>query len=621
MNRRKKMYSKKLTIVAPLLVCILISVAPCPLHATACWTVMVYMDGDNYLEPSAIDDLNEMEAVGSTSKVNIVVQIDRHDAYDNSNGDWDTAKRYHVTSDTNGYDTLITSEMVGDLGEVNMGDPNTLIAFVQWAQTNYTADHYLLVLWDHGSGWKAVPGPIRAVCVDDTDNDELSLSEVRMALSSITCSGDCPLDIVGFDACFMGMVEVDHEILPFAHYAVGSEEYEPGDGWDYVGFLSYLVSTPEASLEAVCTKVVETYINFYGKLGPETQSAAHLNPTSTVVEALDIFAQHLAGAKGYEALIQTARTHAEAFSDLDYIDLYHFAQLIASSVPHPALQRDAAQVMRAINDAVIAEGHGYGNRNARGMSIYFPLTSAGYKSRYETSTALAENTFWDEFLRQYYSANYPLSATLVGEPDLAYSGDTVTVKMEVTNLSAATTTAVTPSPLTVITMGTASAVLSSGPTPVKADLASSQSVVFVWEYQVFSGNTGGTIIFSGNAHGIDSVSSETVFSPLAVSNKVTIPGPAQLINKPTDYNQQIQSLANNRIQEARSMLESLNQQFASLESEGKDTTPCEELLEQVEEYLRLAEENYQRGNYIAANYWALQATAAMEKAEKCLDEL
>ncbi|MBU7014057.1 MAG: hypothetical protein HXS52_01730 [Theionarchaea archaeon] len=615
------MYSKKLTVVAPLLFCILISVAPFPLHATANWTVMVYMDGDNNLEPSAIDDLNEMEAVGSTSKVNIVVQIDRHDDYDNSNGDWETAKRYRVTRDTNGYDTLITSELVGDLGEVNMGNPNTLVDFVQWAQTNYSADHYLLVFWDHGSGWKGVPAPVRAVCVDDTDSDELSLSEVRTALDSITCNGDCPLDIVGFDACFMAMVEVDHEILPFAHFAVGSEEYEPGDGWDYIGFLDYLVNTPEASLEAVCSKIVETYVNFYGRLGPETQSAAHLNPTSTVVESLNVFAQHLAGAKGYEPLIQAARTQAEAFSDLDYIDLYHFAQLIASSVPHPTLQRDAGQVMKAIDQAVVAEGHGYGSRNAHGMSIYFPSTSTGYQSSYETSTALAENTFWDEFLKQYYSATYPLSATLVAEPDLALSGDTVTVTMEVTNLSGVTITAVTPSPLTVITIGTASAALSSGPAPVKADLVSGQSVNFVWEYTVFSGSTGGVVLFSGNASGTDSVSSETVFSPLAISNKVAIPGAAQLITKPTDSNQQIQTLANNRIQEARNILESLNEQFALLESEGKDTTPCEDLLNQVEEYLRLAEENYQKSNYIAANYWALQATAAMERAEKCLDEL
>ena len=72
------MYSKKSLIVASTVLTLLISVVPSPLHATACWTVMVYLDGDNNLEPAAIDDLNEMEAVGSTNKVNVVVQFDRH---------------------------------------------------------------------------------------------------------------------------------------------------------------------------------------------------------------------------------------------------------------------------------------------------------------------------------------------------------------------------------------------------------------------------------------------------------------------------------------------------------------------------------------------------------------
>ena len=37
------------------------------------WTVMVYMSADNNLEPDGIHDLNEMESVGSTDDVNIVV--------------------------------------------------------------------------------------------------------------------------------------------------------------------------------------------------------------------------------------------------------------------------------------------------------------------------------------------------------------------------------------------------------------------------------------------------------------------------------------------------------------------------------------------------------------------
>ena len=47
------------------------------MRSRAKWTVMVYMAGDNNLESAAMVDLKEMARVGSTSAVNIVVQLDR----------------------------------------------------------------------------------------------------------------------------------------------------------------------------------------------------------------------------------------------------------------------------------------------------------------------------------------------------------------------------------------------------------------------------------------------------------------------------------------------------------------------------------------------------------------
>ena len=70
-----------------------------PAFAVKDWTVMVYMAADNNLEAAAIDDLNEMERIGSTSQVDIVVQIDRIPGYDNSNDDWTSTRCYHVTQD------------------------------------------------------------------------------------------------------------------------------------------------------------------------------------------------------------------------------------------------------------------------------------------------------------------------------------------------------------------------------------------------------------------------------------------------------------------------------------------------------------------------------------------
>ena len=116
------------------------------------WTFMVYLDADNDLEKFGIADFNEMETVGSTSDVQIVVQMDRIPGYDATNGDWTDTRRFRVIKDN---DTkTISSPVLQNLGEVNMGDPQSLVDFVNWAKTNYPADHYCLVLWDHGGGWR-----------------------------------------------------------------------------------------------------------------------------------------------------------------------------------------------------------------------------------------------------------------------------------------------------------------------------------------------------------------------------------------------------------------------------------------------------------------------------------
>ena len=131
-----------------------------------------------------------MERVGSTDKVNIVVQIDRWDGYDKpdwndeSNGDWETAKRYLITKENKG-DHVIGSTAIEDIGEINTGNPDELVKFVQWAQANYPAEHYALNIWNHGSGATGVA--YEQSCPDycwyyGNEADKLELSEIDSAL-------------------------------------------------------------------------------------------------------------------------------------------------------------------------------------------------------------------------------------------------------------------------------------------------------------------------------------------------------------------------------------------------------------------------------------------------------
>lgn len=93
------------------------------------WTVLGYLAGDNDLEGAAIEDINEMEEVGSTDRVNVVVQVDRAANYNQSNNNWRTTRRYYITQGTD--QRRITSKLLKDLGETNTGDSRFLKDFMR----------------------------------------------------------------------------------------------------------------------------------------------------------------------------------------------------------------------------------------------------------------------------------------------------------------------------------------------------------------------------------------------------------------------------------------------------------------------------------------------------------
>ena len=116
------------------------------------WTVMLYQDADDQvLEQDVFTDFNEAERVGSTDAVHIVAQLDRFRGAYTGDGNWTCTRRYYVTQDNDL--NAIHSQLVADLGEANMSDPATLVDFAAWAVQTFPADHYVLILSDHGMGW------------------------------------------------------------------------------------------------------------------------------------------------------------------------------------------------------------------------------------------------------------------------------------------------------------------------------------------------------------------------------------------------------------------------------------------------------------------------------------
>jgi len=108
------------------------------------WTVAIFMNGDNDLEEYVVHDLNELEAGDAGANAYVVVQADRIDGYDASDGDWTGARRYAVAHDDD--DGTVTSPVVADLGEVDMGDPAVLAAVL--TKANFDPAHLLALAAD-----------------------------------------------------------------------------------------------------------------------------------------------------------------------------------------------------------------------------------------------------------------------------------------------------------------------------------------------------------------------------------------------------------------------------------------------------------------------------------------
>ncbi len=373
------------------------------------WTLLVYLDGDNDLESAGIDDFLEMSSVGSSNDVNIVALFDRAPGYASSHGDWTDTRRFHIAPGMApwGYNGE-------SIGEANMGDPQTLVDFVQWGIANYPADRYAVVLWDHGSGWRLrSPGQptLKDVAYDETDGgDAIEMPELLSAMDTLSNGGTEPLDLVGFDACLMGMIEVDNQLIPYADVRVGSEETEPVDGWPYDTILSALQGHPSMSASQLGTVVVDEYFASYSD--DWTLSAVDLHsPYNTLSTAVDALAGALInGRASHHAEIAIARDSAQAFYFPTYIDLYDFAHRLNQHVNDAAINAAATGVMDAVNGAVIHEQHGIGWPGAHGISIYFPASESGYDGHYDGTTGWLQftvDTQWDEWLHAFYSSPVP----------------------------------------------------------------------------------------------------------------------------------------------------------------------------------------------------------------------
>jgi Clostripain family len=359
--------------------------------ATAKWTVMVYISGDNNLEDYVVKDIElELAALGSSANVQVVALADRGPGFDTSYGDWQTTKLFHVTQGMK----ADAASAVADWGERNMGDKQSLIDFVAWTKANYPADHYALYFWGHGWNWH--PG---YVMEDDTSLDALDYHEIKAAIPALGF-----IDVVGFDGCNMASIEVLKLWRGHATAVAASQEYVNWNGIEYDVVLSQLAANPNMSADAVAVASAQSAIV---QGGERTWAAIAVDSRlDLLLTATDEFAQALntglaSNRKKYDAAFTATRNMWQSPMDKD---LYDMAFEINARVTTPAVKTKAQAVMSALNYSVLWAGHTNAYSDVHGITIYHISKAAEKNSDYtyyRSTLDFALTTKWDEFLDAY----------------------------------------------------------------------------------------------------------------------------------------------------------------------------------------------------------------------------
>jgi hypothetical protein len=284
------------------------------------------------------------------------------------------------------------------MGEIDMGNPGVLRDFIAWGEQNYPADHYCVVVWNHGSGWRSTSSlsTSRNVSFDDTSGTSIRTVDLPYALSGASA----PIDLVAFDASLMQMLEVAYEIRNDALYMVGSEESPPGEGYNYDDWLHALYSNPGMTAPQLGRSISDNFVANYTGRTYVTQSVVNLSAVPTLAAAVDqlgtaIRPHAVTQAGALAAARQTAQSYKFSF----YKDLLDYSVKVKNTLSDPAVTAACTQVQSALSQAVVYETHtGAQVSGSHGLSIYVP-TPVEYVNLYSNLSINQDYPNWDTWLR------------------------------------------------------------------------------------------------------------------------------------------------------------------------------------------------------------------------------
>ena len=274
----------------------------------ASWLVLCWFGADNNLSRYVSYDLEEMKS--AAKDVAVIVFVDQEGAV------------------KDGIYALSIDGMfvrVEPFNETDSGSGENLSRFVN-KYGACDANKKALILWNHGSAWDDTdPYTPKGISYDDQSRDFLTILELKSALE------DTHWDVLGFDACLMGSVEVLYELKDLADYFLASPGEIPSYGWDY-RFLAFISGS---NSESFCEKAIDRWRSFYAN-GPYKPLLNAWN-SEKLSQAVSILAERMNRTNGLPA-VSTVYSNSPRLCDLgevldrlgwsDVLDRFQLARIL-----------------------------------------------------------------------------------------------------------------------------------------------------------------------------------------------------------------------------------------------------------------------------------------------------
>ena len=251
-----------------------------PTDWVADWTLLIYAANDD-LDPNLVnafdDDAEEWQhGLGGSALFRILVQRDYAPFQLDADNLPRNSERYAIYREQRHhpeYPPVSGAPEAMQLGETDTTSSTTLRDFLVYGIRKFPARHYWVAFTGHGDGFaglahdaSAAPGKrlqLSGLAAALAEAAHVIASEIRSQPKYAGTHTSKRIDVLSFDACRLGAIEVAASLSETADFMIASQESMPYAGHPYQALRYIAQDEPDADPRTLVEAVVTDYVRAY----------------------------------------------------------------------------------------------------------------------------------------------------------------------------------------------------------------------------------------------------------------------------------------------------------------------------------------------------------------------